>query len=76
MDKPISVMIQEMKNDVLNTITRHNIHPSITRLVLGDIYREICAVADSQYLQERDAYERADSSKEKKDSSKEKADKK
>lgn len=65
MDKPISVMIQEMKNDVLNTITRHNIHPSITRLVLGDIYREICAVADSQYLQERKSYENAEKSEEK-----------
>lgn len=59
MDKPISVMIQEMKKDVLNTITKHNIHPSIARMVVGDIYREICAVADNQYLQEQEAYENA-----------------
>jgi len=65
MDKPISVMIHDMKNDVLNTITKHNLHPSITRMIIGDIYREICAVADSQYIQEQKAYENAEKSKEK-----------
>lgn len=64
MDKPISVMIQEMKNDVLYAVTKHNLHPSITRMVIGDIYREICTVADHQYLQERETYENANKTEE------------
>lgn len=60
MDKPISVMIHEMKNDILTTITKHNIHPSIARMVVGDIYREICAVADSQYIREQEEYNKAE----------------
>lgn len=64
MEKPISVLIQEMKNDTLSAITKHNLHPSIARMVVGELYQEICTVADKQYLREREAYEHAEASEE------------
>lgn len=45
MDKPISMIIQESKDMIVETINKCNLHPSILELIVKDIYMDIAETA-------------------------------
>lgn len=41
MDKPISIIIEETKKSLADTINNCNLHPSIIEMIIKDIYWEV-----------------------------------
>lgn len=63
--KPISVTIQEFKNDIFTIVKNHQLHPSIVEMVMKDMYLEIKNLADNQLkLEEKEYTEQLNQSKE------------
>ena len=58
-NKPISLIIEDAKQSIINTINEANLHPTLLEMILRDIYNEAKELAKSQYERERAEYEQA-----------------
>lgn len=41
MDKPISLLMDDFKSELINTINKSNLHISLVDLILGQVYSEV-----------------------------------
>lgn len=41
MDKPMSILIEETKQELIDVVNRCKLHPSIIELIIKDVYWEI-----------------------------------
>lgn len=57
MEKPISLIIEEAKTDIVNAVNNTNLHPSILLPIIKDIYEEVLHTAQLQYEKEKQEYE-------------------
>ena len=53
MEKPISLVIEETKQSLIETVNNCRLHPSIIEMIVKDIYIEICQLILSQQLKKR-----------------------
>lgn len=58
-DKPISVVIEDAKNLIIEAINGTSLHPTILEMVLKDIYNEVNEVAKAKHNREKAEYEQA-----------------
>lgn len=65
MEKPISMIIEETKQELISVINKCQLHPSLTEMILKDIYTEISMLSmnirnqeKEKYLQEQESTER------------------
>lgn len=58
-NKPISLIMEDAKNTIINTINDLNLHPTLLEVIMKDIYKEVNDLAKSQYERERAEYEQA-----------------
>lgn len=56
-DKPISILIQEAKNDIAEAINKQELHSSILRMLLKEIYDEVCMLDSQIVTKEKADYE-------------------
>ncbi len=70
MEKPISVIINEAKTELAETINKLQLHPSILEMIMKDLYLEIQFAAKQQTEKEAEAYQQS-LEEEKKDKKKE-----
>ena len=57
MDRPISVIITEAKQNIVDCINSQNLNITILDMVMKDIYLEIHGLADQTYQKEKAEYE-------------------
>lgn len=63
-EKPISILIQEAKSDIVESINKQQLHSSIIRMILKEIYDEVCGL-DAQICEnEAKEYEKSQKEKE------------
>lgn len=59
MEKPISVIITNVNNEIIDILQKYNLHPSVARLIVKDIYTQVCTLADTQAEAEKEKYEKS-----------------
>lgn len=57
--KPISLILEDAKQAIVNTINQVNLHPTLLEMVLREVYNEANELAKSQYNREKAEYEQA-----------------
>lgn len=65
MDKPISLVMEEFKQNMINTINKSGLHVSIIDTLLAQIYNEVHNTALQVAQREQSEYEAAKDKKEK-----------
>lgn len=63
-NKPLSIAIQEARNDIANAINKQTLHSSIMRMIIKEIYDEVCILDNQIIASEKEKY---DSSQEQND---------
>ena len=63
-NKPLSIAIQEARNDIANAINKQTLHSSIMRMIIKEIYDEVCVLDNQIIASEKEKY---DSSQEQND---------
>lgn len=58
MDKPLSVILTELSDNILNEIKKSNLHPMIVEPIVRDIYNMVLESARKQKTLEKEAYEK------------------
>ena len=58
-NKPISLIIENAKQSIIDVINEVNLHPTLLEMVLRDIYNEANELAKVQLNRERAEYEQA-----------------
>ena len=58
-EKPISLIIEEAKSSIVDTINNANLHPTILEMILRDIYNEVNELAKMKHNREKAEYEQA-----------------
>lgn len=58
MDKPISVILTELSDNIINDIKKSNLHPMIVEPIVRDIYNMVLESAGKQKELEKEAYEK------------------
>lgn len=56
-DKPLSVTIQEARTAIVDAINRQPLHAAILRMILKEIYDEVCMLDNKIAVQEKSEYE-------------------
>ena len=59
MEKPITLKIEELKQDVINTINESGLPVFLLDYVLKGLYDELHILNQSQLTQDRESYEKA-----------------
>lgn len=59
MDKPISVILTELNDNILNEIKKSSLHPMIVEPIVRDIYNMVLESARKQKELEKEAYEKS-----------------
>lgn len=59
MDKPLSVMIKETKDSIVNVVINSGVPMSLMELIVADVYKEIKDTAQLQYHADIINYNRA-----------------
>lgn len=59
MNKPISMVINETKTNLLQICNQSSLHPSILELIIKDVYDEIKYVSSMQLKQDTEVYNKA-----------------
>lgn len=57
MDKPISVVLEELKQDIINSINNTNLPICIIEPIIKDLYNEIAVLSKQQLLKDKEKYE-------------------
>ena len=57
MNKPISMLINETRFNILQICNQSNLHPSILELIIIEIHNEIIVYSDNQSKMEQEKYE-------------------
>lgn len=57
MDKPISVQIEEARQNIVECINAQNMNVTILDMIIKDLYMEIHSLAQQQYEKDKQAYE-------------------
>lgn len=57
MNKPISMVINETKTNLLQICNQSSLHPSILELIIKDLYNEISLVSGQVLNKEKNEYE-------------------
>lgn len=60
MDKPVSVMIEDAKRDIIACVNRQNINPSIMRYILKEVLDMVVQAGLMEYEKDREAFEKKD----------------
>jgi hypothetical protein len=55
--KPISVIIEEVKANIVRSINEANLHPTLLELIIKDIYNEVVNNKNMIYEREKMEYE-------------------
>jgi len=63
MDKPISVQINEAKENIVNVINEQHLHPTILEPIIKEIYLSIQQAAIQVYEKEKKEYEESQQTK-------------
>ena len=70
MGKPISIIIREAKETILEAINKCNLHPSILEFIIKDIYmnvaetaKNISEIEEKQYLQNKNTTTKTENKK-------------
>lgn len=58
MEKPISLIINEAKNELTNAVNSLQLHPSILEMVIKDLYNEVAEAARQQSIKEYGEYQK------------------
>lgn len=56
MDKPVSMIIEETKKSLTDTINACRLHPSIIEMIVKDIYLEVCQFNAVNAAKEKERY--------------------
>lgn len=64
MSKPISVTIEEARQNIVKCINEQNLHPSILEPIMKDIYEQVKLASVHTYEKEKQAWENRDKSEE------------
>lgn len=56
MEKPISLIIDETKQSLIETINGCKLHPSIIEMVIKDIYVEVSNLSSTVATKEKEQY--------------------
>ena len=56
MEKPISMILSESKQTIINAVTSTNLHPALLELIIKDIYNEVKLSAERQLEMEQGEY--------------------
>lgn len=56
MEKPISMIIEETRKELINTINACGLHPSIMEMILKEIYQTYVEVKNNIEKQEMEKY--------------------
>ena len=56
MEKPITLRINELKTNLVNTINAANLPPFLLEQILKDLYSEASTIATNQAKKEEDEY--------------------
>ena len=59
MEKPISMILSESKQVIINAINSTNLHPSLLELIIKDVYNEVRERATYQYEFDKNEYEKS-----------------
>lgn len=57
MNKPLTLHIEDVKNELVKVINNSNLHPFILDAIVGNIYNEVHMMYMQQMQQERKEYE-------------------
>lgn len=57
MDKPLTLCIEDVKNELVNVINNSNLHPFILDTIVGNIYNEVHMAYIQQCQNEKKEYE-------------------
>lgn len=57
MEKPISLIIRESKQNIVDCINSQNLNIEILDMIMKDLYSEIHELAEQQYQKDRAEYE-------------------
>lgn len=58
-DKPLSVYIQETKQNLINAINNCGLHVTLIEMIMKDIYSEVKQQADLTHQRELEQYQQA-----------------
>ena len=58
-NKPISLIIEDAKQSIINVINEVNLHPTLLEMILRDVYNEANEFAKAQLNREKAEYEQA-----------------
>ena len=64
MDKPISVQINEAKQNIVDCINEQHLHASILEPIVKEIYEQVHMLAQQQYEVEKKQWEEQEEQKE------------
>lgn len=56
MDRPISMIIEETRKSIIDTINKSKLHPSIIELMLNGIHLEATMLSNEVSQQEKEIY--------------------
>jgi hypothetical protein len=56
MEKPISMILSESKQTIINAVASTNLHPALLELIIKDIYNEVKLSAERQLEMEQGEY--------------------
>ena len=56
MEKPITLRINELKTNLVNTINEANLPPFLLEQILRELYGEVSTLATNQAKKEKDEY--------------------
>ncbi len=59
MDKPISIILTEAKQEIAKTINNIGLHPMLLEPILKEFYLEVQQAALQQYRNEKTEYEKS-----------------
>lgn len=66
MEKPISLKLKELKDNLVNEINESRLPMCILRPIIEDIYNQVVRVEQQEYTQDKNAYENSEKEKKEK----------
>ena len=59
MEKPISIILEELKQDIANSINNSQLPLAIIEPVMKDLYNEIVTLAQKQLIKDKENYKKS-----------------
>lgn len=57
MDKPITIQIEEIKDNLANILNNSNLPLFVIRYILKDLYSEVCNLYNQQVINDKTEYQ-------------------